>query len=173
MESFYILCVHSNLLQLCPTLCEPQDCSPPGCFVPEILQLRILEWIAPSSRRSSLPRDQNQTSWGSCMAGRFFTTEPPGKPFTSCTSIIALYQKATFCSTELNLLRSLEERLNLWKWSKEWWAHSFLTWWFWRHVRYSRIYCVELRREAWDRQFWLSSNRNELKLIVGSKALSK
>lgn len=50
---------------------------------------------------------------------------------------------------------------------------SLLTWWFWRRVRCSRICCVELRREAWDWQLWLSSNINELKLIVGNKALSK
>ena len=29
--------------QLCPTLCDPMDCSPPGSFVHEISQARILE----------------------------------------------------------------------------------------------------------------------------------
>ena len=33
-------------LQLCPTLCDPIDGSPPGSFVPGILQARILEWVA-------------------------------------------------------------------------------------------------------------------------------
>ena len=33
-------------LQSCPTLCDPIDSSPPGSGVPEILQARILEWIA-------------------------------------------------------------------------------------------------------------------------------
>ena len=33
-------------LQLCPTLCDPIDGSPPGSPVPGILQARILEWIA-------------------------------------------------------------------------------------------------------------------------------
>ena len=32
--------------QLCPTLCNPVDYSPPGSSVHEILQARILEWIA-------------------------------------------------------------------------------------------------------------------------------
>ena len=32
--------------QLCPTLCNPMDCSPLGFFVYKILQARILEWIA-------------------------------------------------------------------------------------------------------------------------------
>ena len=33
-------------LQSCPTLCDPIDGSPSGCPVPEILQARILEWVA-------------------------------------------------------------------------------------------------------------------------------
>ena len=33
-------------LQLCPTLCDPTDGSPPGSPVPGILQARTLEWIA-------------------------------------------------------------------------------------------------------------------------------
>ena len=32
-------------LQLCPTLCDPRDGSPPGSSVPGILQARILEWV--------------------------------------------------------------------------------------------------------------------------------
>ena len=32
--------------QLCPTLCDPLDCSPPGSSVHGILQARILEWVA-------------------------------------------------------------------------------------------------------------------------------
>ena len=43
-----------------------------------ILQARILEWVAaPSLRGSSQPRDRTQVSH---IAGRFFTTQPPGKP---------------------------------------------------------------------------------------------
>ena len=32
--------------QLCPTLCDPRDGSPPGSPVPGILQARTLEWVA-------------------------------------------------------------------------------------------------------------------------------
>ena len=47
------------------------DCSPPGSSVHEILQARILEWIAISfSRGSSQPRDRTEVSR---IAGRFFT----------------------------------------------------------------------------------------------------
>ena len=52
-------------------LCDPIDCSLPSCFVHEILQVRILEWVAIFfSRQSSQSRDQTQVS---CTAGRFFT----------------------------------------------------------------------------------------------------
>ena len=66
------------VIQLCPTLCNPVDYSLPGSSVHAILQTRILEWVAISySRGSSRPSGQ---TWVFCVAGRFFTTEPPGKP---------------------------------------------------------------------------------------------
>ena len=68
-------------LQLCPILCNPSDYSPTVSSVHAILQARILEWVAtPSSKGSSQPRVQTSISCFSCIAGRFFTTEPPGKP---------------------------------------------------------------------------------------------
>ena len=36
----------ANLLQSCPTLCNPIDSSPPGSTVPGVLQARTLEWAA-------------------------------------------------------------------------------------------------------------------------------
>ena len=57
--------------ELCPTLCNPMDCSPPGSSVHGILQARILEWVAISfSRGSSQPRNRTQVS---CFTDRFFT----------------------------------------------------------------------------------------------------
>ena len=45
--------------QLCPALCDPMDCDPPGSSVHGILQARILEWVAISfSRGSPPPRDE-------------------------------------------------------------------------------------------------------------------
>ena len=55
------MCVKS--LQLYPTLCGPMDCSRQAPLSMRILQARILEWVAmPSSRGSSLPRDQTFVS---------------------------------------------------------------------------------------------------------------
>ena len=60
--------------QLCLTLCNPLDCSPPGSFVHGIFQARILEWVVISSCRGfSQPRDRTNTSCVSCIAGGFFT----------------------------------------------------------------------------------------------------
>ena len=36
----------AKALQLCPTLCDPTDGSPPGSALPVILQARTLEWVA-------------------------------------------------------------------------------------------------------------------------------
>ena len=65
----YVCCCFCG--QSCPTLCDAMDCSLPGSSIHEILQARILEWVAkPSSRGSSQPRDQTQVSH---TAGSFFT----------------------------------------------------------------------------------------------------
>ena len=45
--------------QLCLTLCNPMDCSPPGSAVHDISHAQMLEWVAISYyRRSSQLRDQ-------------------------------------------------------------------------------------------------------------------
>ena len=36
----------SEVAQLCPTLLDPMDCSPPGSSVHGIFQARVLEWGA-------------------------------------------------------------------------------------------------------------------------------
>ena len=53
-------------------------CSPLGSWIRRILQTRILEWVAMLySMESSPPRDR---TCNSCIAGRFLTAEPPGRP---------------------------------------------------------------------------------------------
>ena len=57
--------------------CNTTDCNPSGSSVQGISQARVLEWVAIScSRGSSPPSDETRVS---CLAGGFFTTEPPGK----------------------------------------------------------------------------------------------
>ena len=72
------------LSKSCLTLCDPMDCSTPVFSVQGIFQARILEWVAmPTSRGFSQPKDGNQVFCSSCIAGGFFTAEPPGKPLNS------------------------------------------------------------------------------------------
>ena len=53
---------------------------PTRLTVHEILQGRLLEWVAISfSRESSWPRNQTRVPCISCIAGGFFTTKTPGK----------------------------------------------------------------------------------------------
>ena len=74
--------MHASLLiKLCLTLCDPMDCSLPSSSVRKISQARILEWVTTASPRD-LPGPGLEPSSlvSSVLAGRFFTTEPPGKP---------------------------------------------------------------------------------------------
>ena len=60
--------VLAKLLQMCLTLCDAMDCSPPGSSVLGIFQARILEWVAtPASRGSSRPRDWTCISYVCCI----------------------------------------------------------------------------------------------------------
>ena len=42
----FIVSAAAKSLQLCPTLCDPTEGSPPGSPIPGILQARTLEWVA-------------------------------------------------------------------------------------------------------------------------------
>ena len=83
------VCVSVLVAQLCPTLCNPMDCSLPGFSVHEILQARTLEWVVVSfSRESSWSKDQTWVSHiqadsllatqSSILAWRIPWTEEPG-----------------------------------------------------------------------------------------------
>ena len=73
-QNFHFTFTYTKLLQLCPTLCDPRDCRPPGSSDHGILQARILERVAiSSSRGSSQLRDRVPVSYVSCIAGGFFT----------------------------------------------------------------------------------------------------
>ena len=50
-----LLDICAKSLQLCPTLCDPVDCSPSGSSVHGLLQARVLEWVAISFSRGIFP----------------------------------------------------------------------------------------------------------------------
>ena len=68
-----------------PTLCKPMFYTVHG-----ILQARELEWVAiPFSRGSSQTKDRTQVSH---IAGKFSTSEPPGKPKKTGVGSLSLLQ---------------------------------------------------------------------------------
>ena len=74
--------MHAKSLQSCLTLCDSMDYSLPGSSVHEVLQGRILEWVAlPSFRGSSRCRDWTRVSYVYLhwQVGSL-PLVPPGKP---------------------------------------------------------------------------------------------
>ena len=88
--------LHAQLLQSCPTLCGPMDCSPPVFSVHVIFQARILEWAAISfSRGSSWPRDWTQVS---LIADRFFTVRATREAVSLRLSLPQLQNVINICT---------------------------------------------------------------------------
>ena len=56
--------VRAQSVLLCLTLCDSMECSSPGSSIHEILQTRIMEWVAVSfSREYTQPRDGTLESY--------------------------------------------------------------------------------------------------------------
>ena len=55
--------------QLCPTLCDPTDGSPPGSSVPGILQARVLEWVEMVILKNAITRSSINAT---CSVNGFF-----------------------------------------------------------------------------------------------------
>ena len=88
-------------------LYNPMDCSPPGPSVHGILQARILEWVViPFSRGSSQPKDQSRIS---CIAGRYLTGEPTGRPMYNyiCVSLLISNAVPIFACVRSSVLLDL------------------------------------------------------------------
>ena len=80
----FLLPAVSLVTQLCPTLCDPLDYSPPASSVRGIFQAKILEWVAISSSRESFwPRDQTHVSYVSALQEDSLPAESLRKLFDS------------------------------------------------------------------------------------------
>ena len=66
-----------KLAQSCLTLCDPMDCSPPGCSVHGISQARILEWL-PFASPEDLPNPVIKPR-SPALQTYSLESEPPGK----------------------------------------------------------------------------------------------
>ena len=64
--------------QLCPTLCDPMDCSPPGFTIHGIFQARILELVAIFFSRD-VPSPETEPASPVLQADSSLS-EPLGKP---------------------------------------------------------------------------------------------
>ena len=72
--------MHAKSLQLCRTLSDSVDCSPPGSSVHGILQARILEWVAfPSTGDLPNPGIEPASFILLTLAGGLFTTRATWK----------------------------------------------------------------------------------------------
>ena len=92
MQHFFFFLVHitckwptshpevcAKFLQLCPTLCNPMDCNPPGSFVRGILQAKYWSGL-PCPPSGNLPDPGNEPTFlaSPALSGRFFTTSATG-----------------------------------------------------------------------------------------------
>ena len=74
--------VCAKSLQLCLTLCDSMDCSPPGSSVHEILLARILEWkyqSFPPPEDLPNPGIETESPLARALQVHFSLSEPPGK----------------------------------------------------------------------------------------------
>ena len=108
--------------QLCPIICNPMNCSPPGSSVHEIIQARILECVAiSSSRRASQPKDPTLVSRVSCIAGWFFTTVPHVKSFnTQILLSLNFHMLARDQEKVINFLDMPNELFQIFAWVQMW-----------------------------------------------------
>ena len=68
----------SEVAQLCPTPCNPMDCSPPGSSVHKIFQARILSGL-PFPSPGDLPKPGIEPG-SPALQTDALPAEPPGKP---------------------------------------------------------------------------------------------
>ena len=97
--------------ELCLTLCDPMDCSPPGSSVHGIFQARILQWVAMSySRESSQHRIEPTSAVSPALRGRFFNhcTTWEAQPLPRQKLIISGLEKQSFSLTPI------------WEWDFRW-----------------------------------------------------
>ena len=121
--------------QSCPTLCDFIDCSPPGSSVCEILQARILKWVAISSfRGSSKPRDRTHVS---CVGGGFLThwTIREAPVLVTTFYQTPLLNRITFISFALVTLSSFMK-----EGKSE--SHSVVSVTPWTVTAFSRLFCL-------------------------------
>ena len=118
VHQFACACICAQSFQSCLALCHCLNYSLPGSSVNGILQARILDWadVPFSGGIFQKPRDQTPVS---CIAGRFFTSEPSGKPtnlLTGTSLPVVLSHSRSRAATEVT-----------------WYPCRILPWWPQKH----------------------------------------
>ena len=126
LAGFLIICacVHTKLLHLCPTLCDPMDGSPPGSSAHRILQARILEWVAILFSKD-IP-DLSIEPGSPVLQVEFLPSEPPGKSLMKVeTSVNHKFSKNLAYISSSN-------REQCWFYTTKYWRKK--TWYFYHHI---------------------------------------
>ena len=97
-------------LQLCPTLCDPIDSSPPGSIIPGILQARILEWVATSfsdARKWKVKVKSRSCVWLLATPGLqptrlLYTKEKRTMTYASYSPMIQKYNMCLYICTHIS-----------------------------------------------------------------------
>ena len=138
------------------------DCSLPGPSVHGILQARILEWVVmPSSRWSSLLRDQTHISCGSWIAGGFFTAEPAGKHVKQKPRML---QKSHIFMESGNLFRRQERMVPLYPIQVS------------PHLEQCAFLGINLKKKEWEEEWgkWgLASRASETMVRIPAPLLTR
>ena len=87
------------VIQSCPTLCNPMDCSPPGSSVCGILQTRILEWVA-----ISFPRDLPDPGIEPESPALQVDSSPPEPPSSCSECVISLILSSVSLFSSVSLV---------------------------------------------------------------------
>ena len=90
----HVMCVHAKSPQLCPTLCNPMDCSLPGSSVHETLQAKYWSGL-PCPPPGDLPDPgiEPTSLMSPELVGRFFTTSTTWESY----SLKSINQSINLC----------------------------------------------------------------------------
>ena len=100
-------------IQLCPTLCNPMDCSLPGSSVQGILPARLLEWVAISSSRGS---SRPSISYISCIGRQIlYHYCHLGSPLFDYGTLFYIIAEPTLASAVLKDTHEIIQDLMSWK----------------------------------------------------------
>ena len=108
--------MHVKLLQLCPTLCDPMDCSPPGSPVLGILQSRIPGGLpCPPPGYLPDPGVEPASLVSPALAGRFVSTSASWE-----ATALSFFRAVHHARVQERVSFMLMEKAKLSYWRKGW-----------------------------------------------------